>query len=171
MRHIQGREKARPRVGFLSRASIACSLAVGVFLTVFTGFGVFAASPAQAWCNIGVNRWQYNGYTLHVQTSIPAAWNTAISNSRAGWNNVSGSALVYYSPQFNDNNPNVSFLMYQINFSSIGLQDIPGNTYNNSAPPSATHSYSAVRLNSTWTWNTSGTMNQSQKKADVQTVT
>ncbi len=47
--------------------------------------------------------------------------------------------------------------------------DVPGLTINTPST-GATHTTSLVSLNSDYTWNTSGTMNQSQRKTDVRTV-
>jgi len=87
------------------------------------------APSADAWCNVYHNRWHYDAYTLNVQTSIPAGWNTAISAARSGWNNVTNSKLKYYFA-FNGNHPNVEFKLYQIDFSQVGLPDFPGHTAN-----------------------------------------
>jgi hypothetical protein len=148
---------------FLTRSLAA--VVIAALLAVALGPG-----SAAAYCRSGFNRLQYNGYTVRAQTSIPSSWHTSLTNSVADWRGVAGSAQNLYGPVFNDNNPNWPIIIYAINFSSIGLPDFPGHTYNNSSPPSAYHSYSAVRLNNSWTWNTSGTLNQAQRKADVHTV-
>lgn len=142
-------------------------------ILVVMALSIAAALPTStnAFCRAGVNRLQYSAYTPRVQTSIPDSWDGSVRNSVADWHNVAGSTLDLYPPVFNDNNPNWPFIIYAVNFSTVGLNDVPGNTYNNSSPPSASHSYSAVRLNSSWSWNTTGTLNQAQRRADVHTVT
>jgi hypothetical protein len=123
------------------------------------------AAPAEAYCTAPINRWLYNSYTLHVNSTIPSGWQTAISASRSQWSNVSGSALVYYV-QFNSNHPNNEFRMSLMDFSAIGWPDVPGGTINTPSG-GATHTFSLVGLNSDFTWNTSGTMNQAQRLVDA----
>lgn len=58
--------------------------------------------------------------------------------------------------------------MFLASFGSLGWQDAPGLTFNNSN--SSPHTVSDVYLNNDYFWYTDGTMSQSQHKADIRTV-
>jgi hypothetical protein len=85
------------------------------------------------------------------------------------WNGVSGSAL-HYGLVFNDGSPNRYHTINRVNFSSAGFPtNIPGAA-TRSGFVNGRHQYSHVYLNSLFSWNTVGTMNESLNQADVHTV-
>ena len=156
---------ARTRRGPSWRSLLSISGVVSVLAVLM----IVPITPADAYCTSGITRWTGSSYTLHV-TPLIAGWNTSsVTNANAQWDNgnISGSTLNYNTPLYNQG---LAFA-YQAsfaNFSQVGLpNNIPGATSNSSG---ATHASSWMRFNTTFTWNTSGTMNQAQKQADVRTV-
>ena len=149
-------------MGRLRIGSVVASL---VAVTVWQG--VVAAGPASAYCTNGIGRWLYSGYTPHVRSSIPSTWNTSISNARGQWNGISGSTLTYYTPQFNSTVANPEFQLYRTNFSNVGLPDVPGIALGSDVQ---NHRTVSIAFNDRFGWNTSGTMNQTNRQTDVWTV-
>lgn len=102
---------------------------------------------------------------MHVQYYVPETWETAVAASARQWNNTS---KLYYEPTFestqwwNFNYDNTDLVYY-------GWPDVPGLTQNFPST-GATHNRSDVHLNSKWSWNLTGVMNQAERKADVRTV-
>lgn len=124
-------------------------------------------SPAQAYCTNGIGRWYYNDYTSQIRSSIPSGWNSSVTSAITRWNGISGSALVYYTPQFNSNVANPEFQVYLSSFRSVGSPDVPGIAWGSDVQ---SHRTTSIALNSDFSWNTSGTMSQSQRKVDVWTI-
>ncbi|HEV2852679.1 MAG TPA: matrixin family metalloprotease [Thermoanaerobaculia bacterium] len=56
------------------------------------------------------------------------------------------------------------------NFGTLGFPDVPGANSLTYTSDNANLSSSLLRLNTTWTWNTTCTLNEAQKKADVLTI-
>lgn len=127
---------------------------------------ILAPQPVGAWCNEGLSKWSDPTQTLQVWHEIPSAWWSAISSSRAAWNNID---TIYYAyPQFNSYDPG-DFNIWPKDFSAAGWDDVPGATYNTSnANP---HVASNVYLNTDWTWNTTGSLDPNHHIADVRTIT
>jgi hypothetical protein len=142
-------------------------LALASSILIAVTASLIAAQPASAFCT--TSRWAYSVYTMYVRSSIPTGWQTAIQGAMHQWNGVSGSNLEVWGPVFNSNIANPEFLVYRAYFPSYGLPDVPGATLG--IPLSTAPHYTAeVLLNSNFSWNTSGTMNQSARQADVRTV-
>jgi hypothetical protein len=76
-------------------------------------------------------------------------------------------ALYYYYPDFSSQTWSY-FNLARADFSAAGWQDAPGVTFNNSY--FSPHTVSDVYMNTDFTWNLVGTMNEQQRKADVRTV-
>lgn len=122
-----------------------------------------------AWCPIpGPDRWQENVYNMHIQDFVPKGWENAIVASAKQWN---GTSKVHYwpvidSPQYwNFNFDTRDFLWYGWNNAAPGIT----RNYNHDWL-SGRHNNSDVSLNTNFTWNLVGNMNQAQMKADVRTV-
>lgn len=122
------------------------------------------AQPGNAYCKSAKN--VYNGSTVWHTTSVPSSWGGAIQASANAWNGKANWTFRYvpygqYGPYFG--------AVYRASFRSRGYPAVPGLTQHhvNSAGQPANHS---MYLNSDFTWNLSGTMNQTYKKADVRTV-
>jgi hypothetical protein len=141
-------------------AALATSLLVTISISLVT------AEPANAYCQIA--RWQYDVNTMHVRSSVPPGWNSSVTSAMRQWNGISGSALSYHGPRFDSTVANPEFLFYQADFSAIGLGDYPGVTLG--VPDSGLHNTAEVLLNSQFTWNTTGVMDELQRKTDVWTV-
>lgn len=148
--------------------------AAAISLLAITGSLVAASTSAVAaetgaeYCRIGITRWTYSTYTMHVRSNVPASFNSSVTSAMRQWNGISGSALSYAGPQFNSGVANPEFLFYYNNFASSGLPDVPGITLG--VTGSGTHRTGEVLLNSRFTWNTAGTMNQAQRRTDVWTI-
>lgn len=124
-------------------------------------------SPASASCTNGIGRWRYSDYTPQVRSTIPAAWNASIATAIGRWNGISGSTLHYYAPHFDRQVANPEFTVELVNFNTVGLPDYPGISLGAEASP---HSTIDLALNSRFSWNTSGVMNQASRQVDVQTI-
>ncbi|MFD7161511.1 matrixin family metalloprotease [Kribbella sp. NPDC059898] len=143
-------------------ASIAASLVTASPQAV-------AAESGAEYCRLGITRWTYTIYTMHVRSSIPASFNSSITSAMRQWSGIPGSALRYYGPQFRSGVANPEYLLYLNNFANSGLPDVPGITLGVSGS-SGTHRTAEVLLNSRFSWNTAGTMNQAQRRVDVWTI-
>ena len=156
----------------MKRVATVLTLAIGLVAVM----PILARSnSADAYCTSGISRWTSSSYTLAVSYKVPSSWNTSVNNSRKQWDDSHiniyhpwNSTLNYYYPIFNAPFTGSWYMGYET-FASLGLPDTaPGATWNSSN--SSNHSWSKMYFNSTWTWNFSGVLNQSQKKADVHTV-
>jgi hypothetical protein len=134
-------------------------------LFVATGAAFIVAQPAFAYCKS--TRWQYSDYTMHVRSNVPNGWQTPVGRAMRQWN-ISNSSLTYFGPQFNSSAANPEFLFYRTNFASAGFPDVPGVTLLSGG--TNRHHRATVILNTRFTWNKNGTMNQSQRKTDIRTV-
>jgi hypothetical protein len=106
---------------------------------------------------------------MHVRSNIPSTFNSSLTSAMRQWNGISGSSLAYYGPQFQSGAANPEFQLYLNNFANSGLPDVPGITLGVGGS-SGTHRTAEVLLNSRFSWNTAGTMNQAQRQVDVWTV-
>lgn len=149
-------------------ATMLSALAVAGSL-VAAGAPAEAASTGAEYCRQGITRWTYSVYTMHVRSNIPSTFNSSVTSAMRQWNGISGSSLSYAGPQFNSGVANPEFLFYYNNFANSGLPDVPGITLGVTGS-SGTHRTGEVLLNSRFTWNTAGTMNQAQRKTDVWTI-
>ena len=123
----------------------------------------------------GANPWvgPSANHTMRIDNaSISSAHWVAASNGAGMWNGVSG--LTYGAAMMNG--VYGDFNLYATNFGSWGWPNVPGITFNYDSAwnveswPDPSHAYSQIFLNNTWSWNTSGYLNQSSKNADVTTV-
>ena len=152
------------RDGVMGKLSkIAVTAAVGASSIV-----VLSASPAHAYCTKDFNRWKYSSYTLIERPSIPSSWRASVKNAMKQWNGIHGSTLKYYGPTVNGNIANPAFSIYRSNFANAGLPDVPGITLG--ADQTSRHTSAVVILNTRFKWNTTGVLNQAQRKVDVWTV-
>lgn len=137
------------------------------FMVVFAiaATGAVSEQSVNAWCNLYISKWSNPTQTLQVFQEIPTSWHSAINSSRQAWNGID---TLYYAP------PNFSpglaqwFNLFYVDFSAAGYADNPGVTFNNGNY--SPHSVSNVYLNSDFTWNTTGVMDQATRKTDVRTV-
>jgi hypothetical protein len=156
------------RIGRIVFAAAASTLAIAGSL-VATGGNAVAGENGSAYCRQGITRWTYSTYTMHVRSNIPSTFNSSLTSAMRQWNGISGSSLAYYGPQFQSGAANPEFQLYLNNFASSGLPDVPGITLGVGGS-SGTHRTAEVLLNSRFSWNTAGTMNQAQRQVDVWTV-
>ncbi|WP_212841888.1 matrixin family metalloprotease [Catellatospora sp. IY07-71] len=131
-----------------------------------TAAAVLTGQPAQAYCKI--SRWQYTTYTMHVRSSIPAGWQSAVSGAMHQWNGITNSSLALWGPIWNSGTANPEFVVDRVYFPSYGLPDVPGITLGPAT--SGTHTHAEVYLNTNFSWNTSGTMSQANRQVDVRTI-
>jgi hypothetical protein len=141
-------------------STAATSIMVAIVITVVV------AQPAQAYCKI--SRWRFSSYTMQVRSNVPTSWETAITGAMHQWNGISGSSLALWGPQFRSNVPDPEFVLDWIDLVAVGLPDAPGVTVG--PVGSGTHSAASVNLNTRWSFNTSGVMNQGARQVDVRTV-
>jgi hypothetical protein len=137
-----------------------------VFLTVAAPSGV--ASAYNLCANVCGARWYTHQAAWHDSTGWTGAKQTAVLSAGPKWNAVADTfTLSYDSSPTGPYQANVSLY----NLDSLGIY-FPGYTWTYTATGDA---YDIVGgdtyLNSTWSWYTDGTMNQSTKLADVLTVT
>ena len=124
------------------------------------------AQPAQAYCKLGAGyTWSGHGITARGLAS-PSSFATPVKNSVLAWNGRANWTFGYVSGT--TQGPYLVNFKYE-NFVSAGRDDsAPGETtfslYNGHI------SSSVVHLNSTWSWNNTGTMSKSLRKVDVQAV-
>lgn len=156
------------RIGRKVLATMLSALAVTGSL-VGTSSTAGAAPSGAEYCRLGITRWTYSTYTMHVRSNIPSTFNSSITSAMRQWNGISGSTLRYAGPQFRSGVANPEFLLYYNNFANSGLPDVPGIALGVTGS-SGTHRTGEVLLNSRFTWNTAGTMNQAQRRTDVWTI-
>lgn len=150
----------------IARRAGVCAM-LGVALLLWARPWHVASAYNLCW-NVCGARWYSHQTTWHDSTGWTGARQTAVLSAGPKWDAVQDTfTLSYdYSPTGPYQN-NVSLY----NLDSLGIY-FPGNTWIYTAPGDA---YDIVGgdtyLNSTWSWYTDGTMNQSAKLADVLTVT
>jgi hypothetical protein len=132
---------------------------------VATASSLVFNAPAAAWCNTDITKWSSPTQQLYVYYTVPSNWNSAINSSRSDWNGID--TLSYAYPIFSSH-ITTNFNLFYSDFSNIGWPDVPGGTVNSSS--SVPHLSSTVRLNSDFTWNLTGQMDQAAYEADVRTV-
>lgn len=135
-------------------------------ILVASVLSVVSAQPAHAYCKI--SRWRFSSYTMQVRSNVPTSWETAITGAMHQWNGISGSSLALWGPQFRSSVPNPEFLLDRVDLVALGLQDVPGATVG--PVGSGTHSSASVNLNTRWSFNTGGVMNQGTRQVDVRTI-
>lgn len=146
----------------------------------FTGFTMVAValtlaatSPdsASAYCYSG-HKWSTgSGHEAWADSSIPQAWSASLSASVSAWNGVSGSTWsMSYVPPGTFGPPFQGGWIGQQG-GGVPQAGVPGWTVSSATQGASSMTWANTYLNSDWSWNTTGTMNQAQKKADVRTVT
>jgi hypothetical protein len=128
----------------------------------------FGASPAQAYCIIGVTTWSGNNYDWAHSPDYPTTWWPILNNSVLKWSDIPGSYLHYNGTNVTANWRNFGFRSARYDFSNSGLENWPGFTSNFKG--TGTHSWTGVDFNLDWTFNSSGTMNQNTQNVDLATV-
>lgn len=147
----------------LSRRTIVAAASAAVTL----GLAVPHSEVALAYCSVG-DRHQNHGAGFRPPGGFSSTYYPAIQSSLSAWNGVANWTLTYISPNFIG--PLQDDMSY-VSFTAAGYPDAPGQTnrwYSSSDPHLIVAT--VVALNSDYTWNTTGTLNQSLKQADVQTV-
>lgn len=113
-------------------------------------------------------RWNSHQFAWHDSTGWTGANATAVQSAGPKWNSVADTLTLNY-----DSSPTGPYqaYVYRHNLDSFMLY-VPGATWSYGATGDV---YNIVgtesALNTTWTWYTDGTMNESLKRADVLTVT
>ncbi|GHJ48679.1 hypothetical protein Cs7R123_60210 [Catellatospora sp. TT07R-123] len=107
--------------------------------------------------------------------TVPTAWTSAIDSSRQQWNGISGSGFSYSAPvRVTGPLPPAGGHGTAVRYYNIQANDgIPANTpawTSNLDPLSVNHGIAYVNLSNQWSWNTTGTLNQASRVADVRTV-
>ncbi|TAJ99166.1 MAG: matrixin family metalloprotease [Chloroflexota bacterium] len=138
---------------------------VAVVISALVTFGPHV-EPAAGYCRDGISGWADSTQELQVWNDIPNAWDAAVSASRHAWNNIDVD-LIYWYPHY-DATTVGTFNLFTTDFSAAGFPDVPGLTYNNLT--TQPHTVSDIHLNTDFTWNLTGIMNQQQRKTDVRTV-
>jgi hypothetical protein len=151
-----------------------------VFKLFFTGLGMLAVllmvaatnpGPASAYCYSG-NKWSSGtGHEAWADTTIPQSWSSSLSSSVAAWNGVAGSTwqMSYTPPGFFGPPASGGWISRQSG--GAAQAGIPGWTVSSATQGAASMTWANTYLNTDWTWNTTGTMNQATNTADVRTVT
>lgn len=127
--------------------------------------------PASAYCYSG-NKWSTgSGHEAWADTTIPQSWSSSLSSSVSAWNGVSGSTWsMSYIPPGYFGPPYQGGWISRVS-GGAGQAGVPGWTVSSATQGSSSMTWANTYLNSDWTWNTTGTMNQANKQADVRTVT
>jgi hypothetical protein len=143
-------------------SAIAAMVATGILAT---------NTPAQAYCTTPL-KWSSPGAVkIRPGSGIPASWDSILSTSAGQWRGISGSSFSInavsrtfvgpiYGGGFVKSNPPAG---------ASGFGGAPGVTI--LARSGNTVTSAMLYLNPAFTWNTTGTMNQSRSQADVRTVT
>jgi Matrixin len=121
---------------------------------------------------IAAQRWITN-YTEYITDSLgsapfPSTTPSLVNTAAARWSQAS-TGINFRIVNFNGQIGPTRMRVSSGNFSSLGFPDVPGAnslTINSSGNLSS----SLLRLNTTWSWNTSCTLSQSLKRADVLTI-
>lgn len=131
----------------------------------------WSQEPANAYITAG--RWSGTSTEYVTQSSLgsspfPSGTTGLVNTAAARWSKPS-TGINFTIVNFNGQIGPVRMQVGSGNFATLGYPDVPGaNAIGTSSSGNLTSSY--LRLNTTWTWNTSCTLNQSQKKADVLTI-
>lgn len=146
----------------------------GLLATAGSAAGMASdASPAGAYC-ISNMKWSSGSPHYMMMSSTPSSWATSMQNSAAQWSNISGSTWHISTPAWGTQGPPYQggWSYYQSSAPG-GFGGTPGLTYNSvqaSGQSSGTQMWANIYFNSNFSWNTSGTMDQSKSIADVRTV-
>ncbi|MDQ1711005.1 MAG: hypothetical protein QOE45_455 [Frankiaceae bacterium] len=128
---------------------------------------VMTAQPASAYCWLG-DKWSTaSPHEVWADTTIPGTWSPIVSASVTAWNNATGSWNASYIPPGNFGPPYRGGWVARIDFSNAGYADVPASTLSNWT---SNMTWADTYLNTDWSWNTSGTMNQAGKNVDVRTI-
>lgn len=125
------------------------------------------ASPAQAYCASPALAWNSTNLSIRSATSVPSGWDPIMASAAAQWNGISGASWSVSWKNYNFVGPVMAFV-YKQSSAPPGFGGAPGVTdlrYSGS-----TITGGNIYMNSTFSWNTSGTMNQANKQVDVGTV-
>lgn len=154
---IGGSTVIRPRSSLLA--------AIGMIVATLT----LIPQPAQAYCASPALEWNSNHLTIRGQ-SVPAGWTTALRSSASAWSGVSGASwtVSYVPPDFIGPVPSPVVNAYRQASAPPGWGGAPALV--DLKYSGGTITGGNVYFNSSFTWNTTGTMNQADKKADVRTI-
>lgn len=137
----------------------------------FVAVLAFTQRPAEAY--ITVQRWTGNS-TEYVtdavvgQSPFPSSTTSLVNTAAARWSQGS-TGIPFTIVNFNGQVGPTRMRVSAGNFASLGFPDVPG-VNSLTFLSSGRIASSLLRLNNTWIWNTSCTLNQSQKRADVMTI-
>ena len=129
--------------------------------------GVSGAEQAQAFCTSGIGRWSSDDHTPHFSSSIPLSWNASVTAAMSRWNAIAGSTLHYNPPQFNSTVTTPGFQIHHLSLMAVGLPDVPGLAAGSQVED---HTTVTIVLSSDFSWNTSGIMDQVNRRTDVETI-
>jgi hypothetical protein len=153
--------------------------ALGLATLLAVGFGLVIPTPAQAYRTFvqlcGGGKWSSSSQGVYIAAAtVPTSWTSAIDASRSQWNGIAGSAFSYSGPS------RVTGALPPRGAHGVGIRHyditndgVPISTpawTSNLDPLSANHSIAYVNLSNRWTWNLTGSFNQSTRQADVRTV-
>lgn len=102
------------------------------------------------------------------QSPLPSTAPGLVNTAAARWSQGS-TGIPFTIVNFNGQIGPTRMRVSAANFASIGYPDVPGANALTQLSTGRLAS-SLLRFNTTWSWNTSCTLNQSQKKADVLTI-
>ena len=123
---------------------------------------------------LAAQRWITN-YTEYVTDSslgsspFPSSTPSLANTAAARWSQGS-TGIPFTIKNFNGQIGPTRMRYSSGNFASLGLPDLPGANALTFTSSGTNLSGSLLRLNTTWSWNTSCTLDQATKKADVLTV-
>lgn len=142
------------------RRSISALVIVVLSMVSLPGVASAYCYPGQKWSSGGPR-------DVYMSTSqVPSAWASAIIASGTAWNGISGSAWsMAVKPYGTAGPPSSGGWVY----TGTGLPD-PGWTISSATQGASSMTWANTYLNSSWTWNLSGILNQSSKVADVRTI-
>lgn len=135
------------------------------------------ASPAAAYClnppGWAQSKWSgASRVTLWQTASIPDGWLDDLQASSRQWNGIAGSTWAVGTVAKNWQGPVPHAGRWYLNTTAPGgFGGAPGITQLSFGDnPGGTITWANIYLDKNWTWNLTGTMNQSRKQADVRTV-
>jgi hypothetical protein len=169
MGHVANNNPGSLYVGAaLGPSAISQVLASIAVLCLLFGMAHGAAPVALGFCYDGNARFQEDAYRAHIQDFVPDSWESSMVAAVNQWN---GTSRLYLEPTINSTQY-WNFNIDTRDFVFAGWADNPGKTlmYGVDFFTQRWNRADAM-LNVTYTWNTNGTFNQAQKKADVRTVT
>ena len=146
-----------------------------LFPILAIGFvAVLALTHTSAEAFIAAQRWSGNSTEYVTSNSLgqapfPAATLGLINTAAARWSQPS-TGIPFWINNFNGQVGPARMVVTRANFATLGFPDVPGA---NSLffLSNGRLSFSLLRLNDTWTWNTVCNLNQAQRRVDVMTVT